>query len=302
MFGTFFEQLFAHNPFARSAAKTVTGRMHQADAIPNQDSSFVLNSPDHEPRQRRKLRNNRAVVRGVRGLFAIGVFDGHGSKGHEASALAAERMQYALRRISDDQKNMSLEDTLRRAFDEVISALNSAPCSAGSGTTGSVVVVRNDDVVVANVGDSAVYCVSRTKWTRRRRVHYASPMHRPTNPAEAERIKLCGGRVQDGYVVDEYATQGIGVSRTIGDRDMRQYGCIPDPTYHSFKLEGMDYAFVVASDGLWDVPGLDNEAVVLEATGGLGVNPRQVCNRLQRMARVQEGPADDCTIACMIVI
>ncbi|CAN8072628.1 unnamed protein product [Agarophyton chilense] len=270
------------------------GTMHRADNIPNQDSSFILHSPEADSQPRRP--KSRA---GVRGMFAIGVFDGHGPKGHEASALAAQRMQFALTRISDDHKDLSLEQTVKTAFAEVTAALNSSPCSKDSGTTGSVVAVRNDDVVVANVGDSAVYCVSRSRWTRRPRVNYISPMHRPTNPAEAERIKLSGGQVQDGYVVDSHCTMGIGVSRTIGDRDMGQYGCIPDPTFHSFQLQRRDYTFVIATDGLWDVPQLDGEQVVLSATRGLGVTPQQVCKRLQKKAK---DPSDDCTVACMIVV
>lgn len=205
MFQNTLEKFFPFAPVVRSATKTGVGTMHVRDEIPNQDSSFVLHTPDDQA----NLFRQRSVTerRGARGLFAIGVFDGHGPRGHEASILAAERMKFALSRISSDHKDLALEDVVKQAFKETAAALDSAPCSGDSGTTGSVAVVRDDDVVVANVGDSAIYCVCRERWTRRPRTCYISPMHRPTDPAEAERVKSCGGRIQNDYVVDEHAKQ-----------------------------------------------------------------------------------------------
>lgn len=306
--------------------------MHVRDEIPNQDSSFVLHTPDDQPNLFR--RRSATERRGVRGLFAIGVFDGHGPRGHEASILAAERMKFALSRISSDRTDLTLEDVVKQAFRETAASLDSAPCSADSGTTGSVAVVRDDDVVVANVGDSTIYCVCRERWSRRPRTCYISPMHRPSDPAEAERVKTCGGRIQNDYVVDEHAkqvsqcpycsigssstlqvanalfcnisccdlVQGIAVTRTMGDRDMKEYGCISDPAVHSFKLRRRDCAIVVASDGLWDVPELDEEGAIFEAINGFGIVPRMVCNRLHKIASHQGSPTDDCTIACMMFL
>lgn len=83
---------------------------------------------------------------------------------------------------------------------------------------------------------------------------------------------------------------------------MREYGCVSEPAVHSFKLKRRDYAIVVASDGLWDVPDLDGEGAVFEAINGFGIVPRIVCNRLHKIAGHQGGPTDDCTVACMMFL
>lgn len=90
------------------------------------------------------------------------------------------------------------------------------------------------------------------------------------------------------------------MSRTLGDRDMQKFGCISDPDIHEFKITRQDKAIILASDGLWDVPGLENTKAVLAATKKFSATPRKVCERLQSAARQHGGAQDDCTIACLM--
>lgn len=138
-------------------------------------------------------------------MFAVGVFDGHGPQGHTASSMAAETMQSSLERLLSDPKPKNLITIVKEAFEEVAMVLNADECSATSGSTGSVVVLKDDKVVFGNVGDSTVMLISKTRWGRKRTIRYESPKHRPTSEKEANRVLSSGGFIMNGYVVDEGA-------------------------------------------------------------------------------------------------
>lgn len=197
--------LFPFKRVVRCAVNSVRGRMHDVDNIPNQDKTCIMHCPDEKVEHLRGPKT-RAETRGVNGLFGIGVFDGHGPRGHEASALAAERMKFAINRIWTDRRNLSLEDVVKIAFTEVAAALTSAQFCSNSGTTASVAVVHGEDVVVGNVGDSTIMFVSSASH-RHLRLRYQSRLHRPSDPEEAARIVSLGGRIQQGYVIDAGAKQ-----------------------------------------------------------------------------------------------
>lgn len=186
-------------PVISSSYASVIGQMHLADDIPNQDSACTTMRPDvkafHTMRRRRNPRR-------LPGVFLIGVFDGHGPQGEQASALASERMNFAIDRKLMDDQSADLETVVREAFEEVTAALNSAQCGTDSGTTASIAIVKDEQLVIANVGDSKVLLLSDNgigKVCSR----YASPVHRPVNEDEAARIAAAGGRVLEGYVVDK---------------------------------------------------------------------------------------------------
>lgn len=188
-------------PVVRGGHLSVTGVLHRADGVPNQDSAFKLMRPSLNAH--RNPENSPEQVR-TYGIFVVGVFDGHGPQGDFVSALAAERMSFAIDRMLVDDDKADLEKVVRQAFKEVATALNSAPCGIGSGTTGSVALIKDGDLVIANVGDSKVLLLS-DNGLGRVCTRYASPLHRPTDEKEAARVTEAGGQVIEGYVVDEGA-------------------------------------------------------------------------------------------------
>ncbi|CAE7201569.1 CCC1, partial [Symbiodinium sp. CCMP2592] len=94
---------------------------------------------------------------------------------------------------------------------------------------------------VANVGDSRAITVDGSGGSTRLSVD-----HRPTDAAEARRIREEGGFVTMGRVSGELA-----VSRALGDLLLKSSGlsCKPSVRAHDAKR---DLALVLASDGLWD--------------------------------------------------
>ncbi|KAL3912984.1 MAG: hypothetical protein SGPRY_008145, partial [Prymnesium sp.] len=74
-----------------------------------------------------------------------------------------------------------------------------------------------------------------------------------SNPAERARVEATGAQVQS--TVDGKLRVGgvIQVTRSLGDRKLRQFGLIPEPEVRVHTMEPADNAIVMASDGLWDV-------------------------------------------------
>eukprot|EP00434_Breviolum_minutum_P017486 symbB.v1.2.015433.t2/scaffold1121.1/size137196/1 len=141
------------------------------------------------------------------------------------------------------------------------------------------------DRQVANVGDSRAVCIDGSGGTQR-----LSMDHRPSDPAEARRVREEGGFVTMGRVAGELA-----ISRALGDLLLKNQGlsCKPSVRAHDAKR---DLALCVASDGLWDfVEEKDVGKVVTECSrNGL----EHVANRLVQESQ-RSGSMDN--ITCLAV-
>ena len=119
-----------------------------------------------------------------------------------------------------------------------------------AGSTCVVAVVRGDDLIVANAGDSrAVLC-------RRGTAVALSRDHKPMDDDERARIMNAGGFVQEGRV-----NGSLALSRAIGDLEYKQSKNLSArdqivtayPEIKECKLEPGDEFLVIACDGIWDV-------------------------------------------------
>lgn len=275
---------------------TKTGALHEKDGVPNQDASFSLMWPG----KRLATPKGRRPAATANGIFAIGVFDGHGDDGHTASKIASEVAQQTLSRLFTSSYNKGkVEDYLKLTFEVMSNRLDEHACAVDNGTTATIAIVYDSVVVIAHCGDSCGLLISSQNDSARARSRHVTPMHRPSLELEAERIKVAGGLIVEGYVVDkETKKKGIAISRTIGDRDMHKNGCISVPEIETLPLEPTDIAIVIASDGLWDCEGLTVRNA-LEAVKTGNFDPAMI-NRLLLNYALPSGPSDDCTIATMV--
>lgn len=143
---------------------------------------------------------------------------------------------------------------------------------ASSGTTASVACQLGNRLWVAAAGDSRVILCSRDATTGRWRPQPLTIDHRPRRPSERERVEAAGARVQpkrlpSGRLVgeprmwlQEAASPGLLLSRSLGDLMAATVGCTSDPevTYATLRPR-RDRFVVLATDGVWDV--LTNEQV-----------------------------------------
>ncbi|KAK4269515.1 hypothetical protein QN277_022662 [Acacia crassicarpa] len=118
-----------------------------------------------------------------------------------------------------------------------------------SGCTACVAVIRGNQIVVANAGDSR--CVI----SRKGQAHNLSKDHKPDLEVERDRILKAGGFIQVGRV-----NGSLNLARAIGDMEFKQNKFLPaekqivtaDPDITSVELCDDDEFLVIACDGIWD--------------------------------------------------
>jgi serine/threonine protein phosphatase PrpC len=142
--------------------------------------------------------------------------------------------------------------------------------NATGGTTAVVAYFKDNQLFIANVGDSrAVMCLGG-KATR------VTTDHKPDLESEKTRIEKLGGWVKNGAI-----TGSITVSRSLGDFPYKPFiTCEPD-VFGPFSFMEEEYQFLIlACDGLWDVVS-DQEAVEIALTAK---NPEDAAVKLRDQA------------------
>nr|TKR97364.1 hypothetical protein D5086_0000213570 [Populus alba] len=117
------------------------------------------------------------------------------------------------------------------------------------GSTACVAIIRNNQLVVANAGDSR--CVI----SRKGQAYEMSKDHKPGLEVERERIRNAGGFIVVGRV-----NGTLNLSRAIGDTEFKQNKKLPaeqqivtaNPDIKTVELCDDDEFLVLACDGIWD--------------------------------------------------
>ncbi|XP_039986745.1 integrin-linked kinase-associated serine/threonine phosphatase 2C isoform X2 [Xiphias gladius] len=246
------------------------------------------------------------------------VFDGHG--GARASRFCAEHLHHNLAKKfpSGDTENVDklikkcLLDTFRQTDEDFLKKASSQKPAWKDGSTATCVLVVDDTVYVANLGDSrAVLCrmeAAAAADGQRRSVTLAlSKEHNPTMYEERMRIQRAGGTVRDGRVLGV-----LEVSRSIGDGQYKRCGVISSPDLRRCQLTANDRFIILACDGLFKVFSAD-EAVkfvlnilqegIVEQRPGLTedeVRFEAACQQLASEA-VRRGCADNVTVILVFI-
>eukprot|EP00929_Paragymnodinium_shiwhaense_P087067 TRINITY_DN47376_c0_g2_i2.p1 TRINITY_DN47376_c0_g2~~TRINITY_DN47376_c0_g2_i2.p1 ORF type:complete len:462 (+),score=140.73 TRINITY_DN47376_c0_g2_i2:74-1459(+) len=201
----------------------------------------------------------------------FGVLDGHG--GEQVARFVARHLPGVLAEFPSENPEESLANALGRMDEllrlpsaakelrELTIAGNEPKDSADStGTTSVTCVVRGDELLVANIGDSrAVLC-------RGGKAVMLTEDHKPNVAREKERIHAAGGFVQEealpgGRGMDYRVNGNLNLSRAIGDlkfkadrfrpQDEQLISAAPDTL--SRKIEAKEDEFILMGcDGLWE--------------------------------------------------
>jgi serine/threonine protein phosphatase PrpC len=203
-----------------------------------------------DPGRRHHMEDRWAVQATPHGLFAA-VYDGHG--GSRVADRAAADLHAAVLRAR--QAGLEPADALRRAFAELEAATADAEC----GSTVAALLLTGMRVTTAHVGDSRVVRIGRAE------AEGLTRDHRIDSADERARVLRMGAQLDPPYVVR--GDQGLMMTRSLGDRWFRPVGVIAEPEVGQHPVGAEDVALVAATDGLWDVLGLDAAArVVRRAT------------------------------------
>jgi len=195
----------------------------------------------------------------------FGVYDGHG--GDKASEYVCENLHLQFLECANKMGDLSrveeLEESLRAAILKVEEKwlLHAEEIENCSGTTAAVVVVKDLNLIVGNVGDSEIIICGKDG-----KAITLTEVHNPKrNKSEGERIIQEGGVLfhdRVGHPVIHPSFLSIAVSRAIGDWGFKSLnftkgkpsGIIPDPYITHLTLRPNDHRFaVLACDGVWDV-------------------------------------------------
>ncbi|XP_060553642.1 LOW QUALITY PROTEIN: integrin-linked kinase-associated serine/threonine phosphatase 2C-like, partial [Ruditapes philippinarum] len=181
-----------------------------------------------------------------------GVFDGHG--GVRASRFASENLHKNLRDKFPKGDITVVEKEIRKAFidafkktdeDFLKQATKSKPVWK-DGTTAILVLLINETMYIANIGDSqAVLC----RYKEDTKTCVPVPLSVPHNPSlydERMRIQKQGGHVKDGRVMGV-----LEVSRSIGDGQYKKLGVTCTPDVKKCTITDNDRYVIIACDGLW---------------------------------------------------
>ncbi|MQL81661.1 hypothetical protein Taro_014127, partial [Colocasia esculenta] len=117
-----------------------------------------------------------------------------------------------------------------------------------SGSTACVAIIRNNQLVIANAGDSR--CVI----SRKGQAYNLSRDHKPELDAERERILKAGGFIHAGRV-----NGSLNLARAIGDMEFKQNKFLPvdrqiitaNPDINIVEFCEDDDFIVLACDGIW---------------------------------------------------
>lgn len=188
---------------------------------------------------------------GDTGWVFCGVFDGH--RGEEMAEYAASFMPAMM---LGWLKRYGPRIAFRKVFRFIGEAKSYDPL-IGCAALAFLIRPRDRMLYVANAGDCRLVLVNSDGKLKR-----ITTDHNTKNEMECERIKLLGGRIEDGYVWR--GRDGLEPTRGLGDRYFRSVGINPTPDFFEVGLP-KGSTLIAASDGLWNA--LIDEEIAEAATG-----------------------------------
>ncbi|PON37797.1 Protein phosphatase [Parasponia andersonii] len=178
-----------------------------------------------------------------------------------------------------------------------------------SGTTAVTLVKQGRDLVIGNIGDSRAVLGTRDDNNSFNAVQLTVDL-KPSVPREAERIRLCKGRVFALKNEPEVArvwlpnsdSPGLAMARAFGDFCLKDFGVISVPDVSYYRLSVKDEFVILATDGIWDV--LSNEDVVnIVASAPRSTAARALVESAVRAWRFKfpSSKIDDCAVVCLFL-
>ena len=143
-----------------------------------------------------------------------------------------------------------IENSLILSFEQIDKEIKKQNYNNQVGSTATVILIYEENInlkqekyiACANVGDSKSYIITEDS------IKKISKDHNCNNKNEIERIKKKGGIIFNKRV---FGT--LMLTRSIGDREMKDYGVCPTPSVNIIKILDNFKFCVIASDGVWDV-------------------------------------------------
>lgn len=210
-------------------------------------------------------------------LFAL--FDGHG--GIDVAKKLKDELSLRFAKLINSDKYEATENhikTLFRKFDEDVvkqytnSSLQKFEStnfeSLGSTCTLLYIIKEHNKPTIlysANIGDTKGILISKDSVAK---ITYD---HKPSDEAEAKRVKNSGGAIFSGRIFGQ-----MSLTRAFGNIPLKKW-IISDPYIKKTVLSETDKFIIIASDGIWDVI---NEDECLEMSTQSSHTAKSFCEEL----------------------
>ena len=217
-------------------------------------------------------------------LSLFGIFDGHG--GDFVSKYLKENFASVLEKNIKINYSSNFRSILKTSIESIDKDLEKFNEAENCGSTGTIVIVNNNSLYCANVGDSKCFYISKNN------VVQISEDHNCTNQNERDELK------KKGVLIFQNRVFGcLALTRAFGDNALKkdEVGC--EPSIKKIFLDKNNVKFIIiASDGIWDVV---NEEKLWEIYNGLkNGTSEEFCNELVDFA-MNNGSTDN--ISCIVL-
>jgi serine/threonine protein phosphatase PrpC len=229
----------------------------------------------------------------------FGVYDGHAGK--KAAEFLRDQLHTTL--LSHSQVQSEPESALKEAIEEAEVAFlaRAKEEKLDDGSTLAVVLIKGNEMITANVGDSEIVLCRGGKPLVLSTAH-----NMMKNTAEEQRVKDAGGVVFRSRLGHPYINPqliSIAVTRSIGDitfKDTdftagRPSGLIASPDTRRITLTTEDEFFLIGCDGLWDVMTHEESVGFVKERLDQGITPQKMSEHIVKEA-LKRGSKDNITV------
>ena len=208
----------------------------------------------------------------------FGIFDGHG--GNDVVKYIKDRIPEIIKKNLNDL--YPIEQCFINSFNKIDEELKFYD-SEYTGSTATIVLIQDNKIYCANVGDSRAYIIYDNY------IKKITVDHKCSVPEEAERIIKAGGKITKNRVQGQLV-----LSRSLGDLYVKKYGVINLPDISTNTIDYNIKYVVIASDGIWDVV---DEKTVLNMSK-MKKNADDFCKNLVKLAIEKESKDN---ISCIVI-
>jgi serine/threonine protein phosphatase PrpC len=208
----------------------------------------------------------------------FGIVDGHG--GNDVVKYIKDRIPEIIKKNLNDL--YPIEQCFINSFNKIDEELKFYD-SEYTGSTATIVLIQDNKIYCANVGDSRAYIIYDNY------IKKITVDHKCSIPEEAERIIKAGGKITKNRVQGQLV-----LSRSLGDLYVKKYGVINLPDISTNTIDYNIKYVIIASDGIWDVV---DEKTVLNMSK-MKKNADDFCKDLVKLAIEKESKDN---ISCIVI-
>lgn len=243
-----------------------------------------INSRTHESMEDFTLIKHPFLSLDKHNLSLFCVFDGHG--GDFVAKYLKENFASILHNSIKINYTLNFHGILKSTFESADKKLEKYDITQNCGSTGTIVVLDNNIIYCANVGDSKCFYIDKNNAVQ------ISEDHNCKNEKEKELLKKKGVKIFLNRVFGS-----LSLTRTFGDFEFKKEGITSIPYIKKIYLDKNDIKYIViASDGIWDVVNKDKLYQLYQELKK--DTSEEFCNNLVEFA-INEGSNDN--ISCIVL-